>query len=76
VSFPLADSVVANTIIAGQKGTYHHLSARVAALLAESGLNKSKPLNVLVASTVDTNRPILSHLWIMVADRSAHRRST
>lgn len=33
-----ADSVVANTIIAGQKGTYHHLSAGVVALLPESGL--------------------------------------
>jgi len=33
----LDDRVVANTIIAGQQGTYHHLPDRVCQLLADSG---------------------------------------
>lgn len=35
----LADRAFANTIIAGQQGTYRHLTARVAHLFADSGLS-------------------------------------
>src|SRR5215207_6925267 len=38
------DLVFANTIIAGQQGTYRHLHTRVTALLADSGQNREGPL--------------------------------
>jgi transposase, IS30 family len=38
VSFHRADRVLANTILAGQQGTYRHITPRVARLLADSGL--------------------------------------
>src|SRR5215207_6073224 len=37
------DLVFANTIIAGQQGTYRHLHTRVTALLADSGLTCPPP---------------------------------
>ena len=38
MSFHPRDRVLANTILAGQQGTYRHITPRVALLLADSGL--------------------------------------
>jgi hypothetical protein len=40
VSFHRADRVLANTILAGQQGTYRRITPRVARLLADSGQSR------------------------------------